>query len=110
VDVRDLGSHALAEFDGVRKTTVSLSERFVLSSLPNGRKREPGEFDEEIPQLLKHVLDHFRRDFGYSENDLEKLLLVTPERLMTQCYEQVARPRLVPTGRQLRSISEHDTM
>jgi len=42
VEVRDLGSHALAEFDGVRKTTVSQSERFVLSSLQMGASESRG--------------------------------------------------------------------
>lgn len=69
-----------------------------LSSLPNGRKREPGEFAEEVPQLLQHILNHFQNALEYSRRDLERLLLVNENRLLSQYYDQRERPRSLRPG------------
>jgi Zn-dependent peptidase ImmA (M78 family)/transcriptional regulator with XRE-family HTH domain len=71
-----------------------------LNNLPNGRKREPGEFAAEQPALIKRVIRSYKDDLGYSLDELCKLLVVTSEKF-TKYYcdepitEQVPSLRLI---------------
>lgn len=69
-------AHALGVITERHYRTLNMS----LNSLPNGRKREPGEFDKERPALIKNVVCSYKSDLGYSDEDLRKLLVVTPEK------------------------------
>lgn len=52
-----------------------------LNKLPGGRKREPGEFPPEIPRLMKHVIDHYRSDLGYTLSDLARTMVIDEDTL-----------------------------
>jgi len=51
-----------------------------LNRLPNGRKREPGEFQAEEPELIKKVVRTYRDELGYSVDELCRLMVVTNEK------------------------------
>jgi Zn-dependent peptidase ImmA (M78 family) len=51
-----------------------------LNGLPGGRKHEPGEFDPEQPRLIRHVLEHYQHEIGYSDDEILDAMVVTPER------------------------------
>lgn len=76
-----------------------------LSTLPGGRKNEPGEFTPEQPRLLRHVLDHFVDEFGYTREQLQELLVITPDRLASDYFGESNSPvRPVAVDRRLRSV------
>jgi Zn-dependent peptidase ImmA (M78 family)/DNA-binding XRE family transcriptional regulator len=64
-----------------------------LNSLPGGRKHEPGEFDPEQPRLMRHILEHYQREIGYSADEILEAMVITRERL-NECYLGVAQRRL----------------
>jgi len=47
-----------------------------LNKLPNGRKREPGEFPREEPQLVRRVIDSYAAQ-GYSVRELCSMMVIT---------------------------------
>lgn len=51
-----------------------------LNGLPGGRKHEPGEFDPEEPRLMRHILEHYQREIGYSADEILDAMVVTRER------------------------------
>lgn len=55
-----------------------------LNRLPNGRKREPGEFLPEEPKLIRDSIKAYRVEFDYSTDDLCKLMIVTRDRYCSQ--------------------------
>lgn len=57
------------------------------------RKREPAELDlaPEPPTLLREIFDFYRKDLGYSLNDLANLLVARPEDLL-DWYPPLTRP------------------
>ena len=66
-----------------------------LNKLSGGRKHEPGEFDPEQPRLIRHIIDHYQREVGYSTEEIQKVMVVTRERL-DECYLGVSQRRLRP--------------
>jgi Zn-dependent peptidase ImmA (M78 family)/transcriptional regulator with XRE-family HTH domain len=46
-----------------------------LNGLPNGRKREPGEFPREEPQLIRNVIEAYLRD-GYSLENVSSMMVI----------------------------------
>jgi Zn-dependent peptidase ImmA (M78 family)/DNA-binding XRE family transcriptional regulator len=52
-----------------------------LSGMPGGRKREPGEFEPEQPRLMRHVLEHYQQDLGYSVDEILRTMVIVRERL-----------------------------
>lgn len=66
-------AHALGLITERHYRTLNMN----LNNLPNGRKREPGEFDREQPTLIKNVVRSYRNDLGYSVDELCRLLVVT---------------------------------
>lgn len=65
-----------------------------LNKLPNGRKREPGEFPIEQPQLIKSVINSYLED-GYSLNELAHLMVIHEHYLRTKYLgENLPAPRL----------------
>ena len=77
-----------------------------LNKLPGGRKHEPGEFDPEQPRLMRHIIDHYQQEVGYSADEILKVMVVTRERF-DEFYLGVAQRRLRPvdTPGKLHSIS-----
>lgn len=55
-----------------------------LNALPNGRKREPGEFEPERPALVQRVILTYREELDYSVEDLCGLMVVTRQRFREQ--------------------------
>ncbi len=55
-----------------------------LNALPNGRKREPGEFAPEKPALIQSVIDTYRDQLDYSVEELCNLMVVTKQRFHEQ--------------------------
>jgi Zn-dependent peptidase ImmA (M78 family)/DNA-binding XRE family transcriptional regulator len=55
-----------------------------LNKLPNGRKREPGEFQPEEPRLIRDVIGAYRKEYDYSVEQLCKLMVVTRQRFCEQ--------------------------
>lgn len=53
-----------------------------LNKLPNGRKREPGEFEPERPMLIKRVVSNYRRELDYTVEELCELMVVTREKFI----------------------------
>ena len=51
-----------------------------LNRLPNGRKREPGEFPREEPTLIREVIKTYRSEYDYSTEDLCRLMVITRQR------------------------------
>jgi len=51
-----------------------------LNGLPGGRKHEPGEFDPEQPRLMRHILENYQREIGYSIDEILGTMVVTRER------------------------------
>jgi Zn-dependent peptidase ImmA (M78 family) len=47
-----------------------------LNKLPNGRKREPGEFPREEPQLVRRVIETYIAQ-GYSVHELCQMMVIT---------------------------------
>lgn len=80
-----------------------------LNNFPGGRKREPGEFDVEEPRLLRHVINHYRSQLGYTKSDLEKLMVVTADYL-NEFYlgEKVRSVRDISPERRLHSVPMAD--
>ncbi|MBF6169093.1 ImmA/IrrE family metallo-endopeptidase [Streptomyces gardneri] len=76
-----------------------------LSKLPNGRKIEPGEFAEEEPRFIKHVLGYFESELGYTHRELQQLLIVTAERFSDQYLGEQSTPKSVPVNRHLHSVA-----
>ncbi|MFI2562372.1 XRE family transcriptional regulator [Nocardia farcinica] len=75
-----------------------------LSELPNGRKREPGEFPAEEPRFIRKVIEFFESDLGYTRKELEKLLIVTADRLASEYYGEQVGPKVVPVNRRPRNL------
>lgn len=95
-------AHDLGVIDDRRYRNLNIQ----LSKQPGGRRNEPGEFPAEEPRLLRHVLTQFETEFGYSRDELKRLLVVTEQRLAEVYFgEKVAPVRAVPDGRHLKSIS-----
>jgi Zn-dependent peptidase ImmA (M78 family) len=84
-------AHRLGEISDRQYKTFNMQ----LSNLPGGRKHEPGEFDPEQPRLIRHILDHYQDEVGYSLDEIRKVMVVTTERL-NQCYFGTAERRLRP--------------
>ena len=51
-----------------------------LNGLPGGRQHEPGEFDPEQPRLMRHILEHYQREIGYSTDEILDAMVITHER------------------------------
>jgi Zn-dependent peptidase ImmA (M78 family)/transcriptional regulator with XRE-family HTH domain len=64
-----------------------------LNGLPGGRKHEPGEFDPEQPRLMRHVLEHYQQEVGYTNDDILEAMVATRRRL-NECYLGVTERRL----------------
>ena len=62
-----------------------------LNRLPNGRKREPGEFPPEEPALIRNVVSVYKQDLGYTADELCKLMVVTADKF-ERCYSDRAAP------------------
>lgn len=58
------------------------------------RKREPIELDlqPEPPTLLREVFDFYRKDLGYSVENLADTLVTSPKDLLEWYPESLARP------------------
>jgi len=56
------------------------SLNMALNKLPNGRKREPGEFEPETPTLIHDAIKMYRDELDYSIEDLCRLMVVTRQR------------------------------
>lgn len=80
-----------------------------LNSLPGGRKHEPGEFDPEQPRLMRHILEHYRQEIGYSTDELLSAMVVTRKRF-DELYLGAPQRRLraVNTQAKTHSISLPD--
>lgn len=88
VRFRDLGSlkqHwrvSLAALIYRAHTLGVISERHYrtlnmdLNRLPNGRKREPGEFPAEVPTLISRVIEYYLSQQDYSVGDLCRLMAI----------------------------------
>lgn len=68
-----------------------------LNKLPGGRKHEPGEFDPEQPRLMRHIIDHYQSDIGYSLDEVLRVMVITREHL-DECYLGAPQRRLRPVG------------
>ena len=55
-----------------------------LNKLPNGRKREPGEFPREEPRLARRILERYLDD-GYTTREVARLM-VMDEPMLRQAY------------------------
>ena len=86
-------THALGAISDRQYRTFNIQ----LNSLPGGRKHEPGEFDPEQPRLMRHILEHYQREIGYSLNEILEAMVITRERL-NECY-------LGSPPRRLRAVS-----
>lgn len=64
-----------------------------LNTLPNGRKREPGEFDPEKPELVRKVLRAYCEELDYSIEDLCSLMVVTRQRLREEYDPEIPTER-----------------
>ena len=51
-----------------------------LNSLPGGRRHEPGEPDPEQPRLMRHILENYQREMGYSADQIRDVMVITRER------------------------------
>lgn len=68
-----------------------------LNKLPNGRRREPGEFPVEQPALIKNVINAYLEE-GYSVSQIARLMIVREQDLRTKYLGEhlpEARLRLV---------------
>ena len=65
-----------------------------LNSLPNGRKREPGEFEPEMPTLVPNIIRAYRDELDYSVEDLCQLMIVTKQRFREQYDADIPVDRL----------------
>lgn len=65
-------AHALGLISERHYRTLNME----LNKLPNGRKREPGEFPREEPQLIRRVINAYTTQ-GYSVSEICKLMVVT---------------------------------
>jgi Zn-dependent peptidase ImmA (M78 family)/transcriptional regulator with XRE-family HTH domain len=63
-----------------------------LNKFPNGRKREPGEFDPEQPSLIRGAIKAYQEEFDYSVEQLCDLMVVTRQRFCEQ-YEPETPPQ-----------------
>jgi len=68
-----------------------------LNRLPNGRKREPGEFPHEQPRLVRHVIEYFREKLDYTLGDVAKVMVTLEETLRSR-YLGEAATRLRAVG------------
>lgn len=76
-----------------------------LNKLPGGRKREPGEFDSEKPRLMKYLLDYFRDELQYTQDELLRLMVITDEKFRVEYLGDTARKlRAVSPNRSLHSV------
>lgn len=62
-----------------------------LNKLPGGRKQEPGEFSHEEPRLVRHLIEHYERDLGYSRDDVAKIMVAEPEILARRYFSEAPR-------------------
>jgi Zn-dependent peptidase ImmA (M78 family)/transcriptional regulator with XRE-family HTH domain len=74
-----------------------------LSGLPGGRKHEPGEFDPEQPRLMRHILEHYQHELGYSTDEVLNAMVVTQERF-GESYLGRPNRRLRAVGAQSRQF------
>lgn len=74
-------AHALRLISDRHYRTLNIE----LNRLPNGRKREPGEFPAEVPMLIKNVVRSYQTELGYSTDEMCKLMVVTAEKF-ARCY------------------------
>lgn len=64
------------------------------------RRREPGEFPQEQPSLLREVVERHMTGLGYSFEDVAGVMLMAHEQLRPLIGVALAEPvRLVPRGR-----------
>lgn len=64
-----------------------------LNALPNGRKREPGEFEPEKPELVRSVIRAYCDELDYTVEDLCSLMVVTNQRLREQYDPEIPAER-----------------
>ncbi|MFD6752688.1 helix-turn-helix domain-containing protein [Micromonospora gifhornensis] len=76
-----------------------------LSKMPGGRKRESGEFEPESPRLMRHLIEYYERELGYSRAEIAKLMVLKEERLM-ECYlgEDPRKVRSITPQRRLHVV------
>jgi Zn-dependent peptidase ImmA (M78 family) len=86
-------AHRLREISDRQYKTFNIQ----LSNLPGGRKHEPGEFQSETPRLMRHIIEHYRNEIGYSSDDVLNAMVITRERL-AEYYFGTAQRRLRPVG------------
>lgn len=95
-------AHEIGAVDERRYRNLNIQ----LSTLPGGRRHEPGEFPAEEPRLLRHILGTYEESFGYTREELERLMVVTPARLSVDYFgEQAVRLKPVAVDRHLHSVS-----
>ncbi|PRI12848.1 hypothetical protein B2J96_23915 [Mycobacterium shigaense] len=92
-------AHALGLISERHNTTLNME----LNRLPNGRKREPGEFKPEEPTLIRRVVATYRNDLGYSIDELCRLMVVTREKFMQFYIDEPGTPEDVPRFRVIRN-------
>lgn len=63
-----------------------------LNKLPNGRKREPGEFDAEEPTLVRSAIQGFLDD-GYTLEQVASVMVMLESDLRRTYLSEVVRPR-----------------
>jgi Zn-dependent peptidase ImmA (M78 family)/transcriptional regulator with XRE-family HTH domain len=81
-------AHAL----GVISERQYKSLNVQLNRLPNGRKREPGEFPVETPSLVKRAIEYYLNN-EYTMEQVCELALVTEESLRSDFLDEPVRPR-----------------
>lgn len=64
-----------------------------LSKLPNGRRREPGEFAAEQPTLIRKAINVYVEQLGYSDADVARLMVVTGEKFSRSYVERASDSR-----------------
>lgn len=77
-----------------------------LNQLPGGRKHEPGEFAVETPRLMRHVMDDYQKELGYSIEDLARVMVMLDDSLREKYLgEQPRTLRVVGSDRPLHRLS-----
>jgi Zn-dependent peptidase ImmA (M78 family)/DNA-binding XRE family transcriptional regulator len=69
-------SHSLRMISDRQYRTFNIQ----LNGLPGGRKREPGEPDPEQPRLMRHILENYQREMGYSTDEIRDVMVITRKR------------------------------
>ena len=100
-------AHRLAAISDRQYRTFNIE----LNKLPDGRKHEPGEFEPEQPRLMRHVLDHYQQELGYSPDEICKVMVVTEERLQESYFgEPLRRLRAIGSVKPSGTVSVSDVV